>query len=103
MKFYTTDWRADPALRMCSMAARGLWIEMICLMHEAEPYGHLLVNGQAVTDAQLASLTGIPLAELNQYMAELEQMGLFSRTKKGVIYSPDMAATPNRLRGGRNG
>ena len=43
MKFYTADWRSDPALRMCSMAARGLWVEMICLMHEATPYGQLLI------------------------------------------------------------
>lgn len=35
LKFYPTDWRSDPALKMCSLAARGLWIEMIALMHEA--------------------------------------------------------------------
>jgi len=45
MKFYPADWRSDPMLRLCSLAARGLWAEMICLMHEAEPYGSLLVNG----------------------------------------------------------
>jgi hypothetical protein len=45
MKFYPSDWRSDPMLRLCSLAARGLWMEMMCLMHEAEPYGSLLVNG----------------------------------------------------------
>jgi hypothetical protein len=59
MKFYPSDWRADPALRMCSIAARGLWIEMICLMHEAAPRGSLRVNGQAVSEGQLAALAGI--------------------------------------------
>lgn len=87
MKFYTSDWRADPRLKMCSAGARGVWIEMICLMHEATPYGHLLVYGQPPNEAQLASLTGIPSAELNQYLAELERMGVFSRTKESVIYS----------------
>lgn len=87
MKFYTSDWRSDPRLKMCSAGARGVWIEMICLMHEATPYGHLLVHGQTPNEAQLASLTGIPSAELDQYLAELERMGVFSRTKEGVIYS----------------
>lgn len=87
MKFYTSDWRADPRLKMCSAAARGVWIEMICLMHEAAPYGHLLIHGQSPNEAQLASLTGIPSAELPDMIAELERMGVFSRTKEGVIYS----------------
>ena len=52
MKFYPSDWRADPALRMCSLGARGLWAEMMCIMHEAEPYGCLLVNGQAIGEKQ---------------------------------------------------
>lgn len=87
MKFFTSDWRSDPRLKMCSAGARGVWIEMICLMHEATPYGHLLVHGQTPNEAQLASLTGIPSAELSDHVAELERMGVFSRTKEGVIYS----------------
>jgi hypothetical protein len=87
LKFYTSDWRADPRLKMCSAAARGVWIELICLMHEATPYGHLLVHGQNPNEAQLASLTGIPAAELHDLVAELERLGVFSRTKEGVIYS----------------
>ena len=87
MKFYTSDWRSDPRLKMCSPAARGMWIEMICLMHEATPYGHLLIHGQSPNEAQLASLTGISIAELPDLIAELERLGVFSRTKEGVIYS----------------
>ena len=60
---------------------------MICLMHEAAPYGHLMVHGQPPNEAQLASLTGIPAAELPHLVAELERLGVFSRTKEGVIYS----------------
>lgn len=87
MKFYTSDWRADPRLKMCSLAARGMWIEMICLMHEATPYGHLLIHGQSPNVAQLASLTGIQSAEVVDLVAELERLGVFSRTREGVIYS----------------
>ncbi|HDA7904193.1 TPA: hypothetical protein O5V80_002738, partial [Staphylococcus aureus] len=59
MKFYPSDWRADPMLRLCSMAARGLWVEMLCIMHEATPYGTLLVNGRRLDKKQLAALVGI--------------------------------------------
>lgn len=72
---------------MCSLAARGLWIEMLGLMHESEPYGHLLVCGKAPTDIQLAVLVGAPLERLSDYLGELESTGVFSRTQKGVIYS----------------
>ena len=96
LKFYASDWRSDPRLKMCSAGARGVWIEMICLMHEATPYGHLLIYGQPPNEAQLASLTGIPLAELEQYLFELEQMGVFSRTREGVIYSRKLVRMASR-------
>lgn len=87
LKFYTSDWRADPRLKMCSLEARGMWIEMICLMHEAEPYGQLLVSGQSPTDAQLAVLVGAPPDRITAMLGELESAGVFSRTRAGVIYS----------------
>lgn len=88
LKFYPSDWRSDPKLRMCSLAARGLWIEMIALMHEANPRGHLLVNGIAPTDTQLGALIGSP--PVPELVIELEQAGVFSRTTQGVIYSRKM-------------
>lgn len=90
MKFYPSDWRADPALRSCSIAARGLWIEMLAIMHEAEPRGHLLVHGRSPTDTQLAVLAGISPDQLPDLLGELEAAGVFSRTSKGVIYSRRM-------------
>ena len=74
LKFYPTSWRADPGLRMCSAAARGLWIELLCLMHEADPRGHLIVRGNVPTDAQLAVLAGLPVNQLSDLIAELEGM-----------------------------
>ncbi len=87
MKFYPTDWRADPSLRMCSLAARGLWMEMLCIMHEASPYGSMRVNGRPVTDRQLAALAG---GEIDALLVELEEAGVFSREEDGTIYSRRM-------------
>lgn len=102
MKFYTSDWRNDPALKMCSMAARGLWIEMICLMHQATPYGHLLVNGQCPTDAQLAVLVGAPSDQIAALLGELEAAGIFSRTKEGTIYSRKLSRMAKKAATARN-
>jgi hypothetical protein len=87
MKFYPSDWRADPALRVCSIGARGLWMEMLCLMHEATPRGFLVVNGKPVSDKQLAGLAGAAPKETARYVAELEDAGVFSRDGHGTIYS----------------
>lgn len=91
-KFYPSNWRSEASLRTVSMAARGLWIEMLCLMHEAEPRGHLLLNGRPMTDAQLAALAGVPVNTAQELLGELETAGTFSRTRAGVIYSRKMRA-----------
>src|SRR5262245_49964278 len=90
MKFYPADWRADPALRMCSLAARGLWMEMLSIMHEANPRGSLSVNGNAIGVKQLASLCGAPLRETAALLRELDAAGVFSRTQDGTIFSRRM-------------
>src|SRR5690606_6747673 len=107
MKFYPSDWRSDPALRICSLAARGLWIEMLGLMHEADPRGHLLIKSMAPTDAQLAVLVGTTPDQIPDLIGELESAAVFSRTQKGVIYSRRMTKDEKKSRtarkNGKNG
>lgn len=107
LKFYPTDWRSDPKLRMCGLAARGLWIEMISIMHEATPYGHLLVSGLAPTDAQLAVLAGTSPDQIPALRGELEAAGVFSRTREGVIFSRRMTRVAKKSaiarKNGKNG
>ena len=87
MKFYPSDWRSDPSLRMCSLAARGLWMEMIALMHEANPRGSLLVNGKPVTTRQLASLCGCTEPQATTLLTELREAGVYSVDDQGTVYS----------------
>lgn len=89
MKWYPADWR-DPRLQLCSLAARGLWADMLSYMHEGEPYGHLTVAGLALTTSDLASLVGQSQAEVRKALAELEAKGVYSKTDDGVIYSRRM-------------
>jgi hypothetical protein len=90
MKFYPADWRADAMLRLCSIAARGLWAEMMCIMHDAEIYGSLHVNGRRIDKKQLAGLAGISEKDCTALLLELEGNGVFSRDEDGTIYSRRM-------------
>jgi hypothetical protein len=98
MKFYPSDWRQDPNLHGCSLAARGLWMEMLCLMQQAIPYGHLLVNGNPPDANRRSRLAGAAPDEVTVLLAELEREGVFSRTADGVIYSRRMVRDAEKER-----
>jgi hypothetical protein len=89
-QFYPADWRKDADLQSCSIGARGLWVEMLCVMHECTPYGHLCVNGKPMTEGQLARLVGEPVKPTLKWLAELEAAAVFSRDDQGRIYSRRM-------------
>lgn len=40
-QFYPADWTASPNLRRCSFAEKGIWLEVLCLMHDQPEYGVL--------------------------------------------------------------
>jgi len=88
----------DPALRACSLTARGLWFELLCLMHECEHRGHLShPNGEPFTSDQIARVVGENPETVLHILGELEQCGVFSRTENNVIYSRRMV-TEEKLR-----
>jgi len=89
-QFYPADWRKDPALSTCSLAARGLWIELMCVVHESDEYGHLSINGKPMSAQQIARTVGETPAVIGKLIDELEQSGVFSRNEQGSIFSRRM-------------
>lgn len=86
-KFWWQDWRSDPALRACSLEARGLWMDLLCIAHEGTPYGHVTIGaGTIPTTAQLASMVGVSNTKIEKLMKELESVGVFSRDERGAIF-----------------
>lgn len=107
-QYYWGDWHRDLALQSCQLAARGLWHEMNCLMHQGAPYGHLTMpTGKAMSVQQLANLAKISKRACTRLLAELEEAGVFSRTEDGTIYSRRMVrdekARNARAAGGKAG
>jgi hypothetical protein len=92
-KFHPGDWRRDPGLAICSLAARAVWIELMGVMHDCVEYGVLSINGRAPTVAQITALVRpIPAdaPHVPALLQELEDAGVFSRTPDGLILSRRM-------------
>lgn len=89
-QFYPGDWLTDMGLRMCSPATRGLWADMLCLMHQGSTYGYLEVNLAPILPHNLANLVGFPVDEVSASLDELERNGVLSRDERGCIFSRRM-------------
>jgi hypothetical protein len=87
-QFYPDKWYGDKGLRMCSLAARGLWMDMLCIMWESPERGTLReANGKQIIANGLAKLVGADEADTKQYLSELEGHGVFSTLDDGTIYN----------------
>jgi hypothetical protein len=89
-KFFWQDWDNDPALRMCSFAAQGLWMRMLCLAAKADPIGYVVVNGKPLDSSAIARLTGGSEQEVDSLIDELDRNGVLSRDRRGAIYNRRM-------------
>lgn len=82
-QFYPADWRKDPGVQSLSWADRGVWIEIICLMHESPRRGVLLMpSGAPMTSTSLARIIGLPLKQTNSCVERLIASGVASREEE---------------------
>ena len=84
-QFYPGDWMKDPQLRLCSPGARGIWIDLLCLMFESEQRGVLRINGRAIKLSEMRQfLNGFR----SKFVQELIQNGVMKAARKdGAFYS----------------
>ena len=97
-KFFWSDWESDPNLRLCSLAAQGLWMRMLCIAAAHEPVGYVAIAGKGLEEVALARLAGCAEAELGALLGELEGNRVFSRDRHGRIYSRRMIADARKAR-----
>lgn len=89
-KWYPDAWLSDEKLRACCPAARGLWIDLLSLMHKNDRRGYLQLAGKPVTVQQLARMTGCEPDDVSLLLAELLNSGVASATDDGIVYSRRM-------------
>jgi hypothetical protein len=91
--FFTGDWMKDPELRFCSLFARGLLVDLLCILFEANEQGYASnPDGTPRTDEQIAdAVAGGSREEKLAALAELERSGVLSRDNRGVLFSRRIA------------
>lgn len=82
LQFYPGDWRKDPGVQALSFHDRGVWFEILCLMHESDQRGKLLLNGLAMPDEALARLLGLDNQNLTTTLSTLLTYGVASRDEE---------------------
>jgi hypothetical protein len=91
IKFFPRDWMGDDRLRLCSVAARGLWIDLLCLMHSAPRRGYLqTATGSPLPLEQIARMAGCSTDEATRLISELKDAGVCDCSEHGMIYSRRM-------------
>jgi hypothetical protein len=91
IKFYPRDWDADMQLLGCSLAARALWLHMIRVMSEADPFGFFV--GRAGEPIDLTAFSRRICAEprdVRKLIVELRTGGVFSTDSSDRIFSRRM-------------
>jgi hypothetical protein len=81
-------WFTNRALRGCSPAARGLWVDLLAIMHAER--GYLTVNGQPIDDSKLSRMVGEPVASIRKWIKELGEAGIFDVDDQGRMFSSRM-------------
>ncbi len=89
-QWYWDDWFSEFGLRLCSLAARGLWADMLGIMFKAETRGTLTVNGKQIHSKALAKLANDSKRNIEKYLKELAENDVFSRLEDGTIISRRM-------------
>ena len=104
IKTYTAERLADAPLRSCSLAARGLEIELACHMARGEKHGYLLIGGLPPSVATIASLAAAAPEQVQNALDELLRVRVLCRDAEGVLFSPGvLKAQEDRTRNANNG
>lgn len=82
----------DPNLRRCSHASKGVWIEILCLMHESSERGYLATSGVAWSDEEIAQAVGGDKSIVIACIIELTVKGVAKRDNRGSLYNSRMVA-----------
>jgi hypothetical protein len=87
-KFFPSDWRGDEQLQACSLGARGLWVELLCLAFKSR--GLVKVGGMTPTNRVIAKQVRADPLEVRKLLKELIKTGVCSVLADGTVCSRRM-------------
>lgn len=82
MQFYVDDWKSEFGLALCSLAARGLWIEVLGAMHQAGRSGVL-----AGTAEQISRVCRCTASDVVTALSELRLNGVAEVEEHDGVYT----------------
>jgi hypothetical protein len=88
--FYPIDWMSDSRLRLCSAGARGLWIDILCLMHLSNERGYLLIEDTILDEEMLQKTLGYDAKEFDNCFMELRRYNIIKKDEKNRYFSKTM-------------
>ena len=68
-QFYVKDWLSDPLLRQATPVSRGIWIDVLCFMWEADKRGQL-----KTTPIKLSRMVSASIDEVNHFLNEIDDL-----------------------------
>jgi hypothetical protein len=90
-QFYPNDWLGDMNLRMCSVATRGVWIDLLCIMHKSKKYGYLVQKESGkwsnMSPKTIQKLTGMTRKRIVNGLRELSKNDVIKYDDDGLMYS----------------
>ncbi len=103
MQMYPGDWLKDAGLRLCSPAARGVWIDMLMLMFECPQRGVFRMKNQKMgghlSPVSLSEILNTVPGALPKHIDELLRKGVARIARKdGAIYSKRLVRDEHKRR-----
>lgn len=96
--FFPSDWLSDVQLHQCSAEARGVWMDMLCIMAKSARYGYLVNgDGNPFSLEQLAHVIRLSKNRLQVVLSELEREGIFQRDSQGFIFSKRLVRDADKI------
>jgi len=89
-QFYPADWLNDIKLQTCSLGAQGLLVSLMCLMHQSDRYGYLLINGINPPNKDVSHLLRLHHKTYQASLIELLLYGVLCKDENGVIFCKRM-------------
>ena len=82
-QFYPADWLGNSNLRRCTHAEKGVWIDVMCLMHDSEEYGILRWSLK-----EIAQAVGCKVSDLKALVAKGVLKGSDTELTEALTYTP---------------
>lgn len=87
LQFYPGDWKKDMGVQALDLHDRGLWFEMLLLMHDSDQRGKLVLNGRPMPHVAIARAVGLDIQIFEERLTLLLELGVASlEAETGIIY-----------------